>query len=116
MKKVMIVQPTSGRTEDEINQTYDKAVDILTKQGYLVGESKGCVINSEVKHKDIYSLSKSLKELSYSDVVYFCMGWHTSPMCNIVHRVSRANGLKLAYEGVSYNEQDVSTKRERTHD
>ena len=58
MKKAMIVQPTSDRSGDEINQTYDKAVDILTKQGYLVGESEECVISSEVKHEGIYNISK----------------------------------------------------------
>lgn len=115
MKRAMIVQPTTGRAEEEISQTYDDAFEVLTKKGYVVVESEEGIINSEVKHEDIYNISKSLNLLSKSDAAYFCMGWHTSPRCNVVHRVSRANGLELAYEGVSYNEQDVSSERERTH-
>lgn len=113
MKKVMIVQPMAGRTDEEILETRNNAIRILEEDGYEILETlfdvsdssrKGLTENGIIK-ASVYYLGRSLQAMSEADAVYFCSGWGSARGCQIEHRVAREYGIPALYEGVRHNGQ-----------
>lgn len=87
-KKVFIVQPMLGRTDEEIKSERALIIDKLTRAGYDVIESfiddapMGCV------HEGVYYLGKSLEYLSWADYIYLCDGWESGRGCQVEREVA----------------------------
>ena len=104
--KAMLSQPMNGKTEQEIQQTRERAIKALTEKGYDVVNT---LFTDEwyddenmkqrgVVHIPLCFLAKSLENMSKCHVAYFCKGWEKTRGCKIEHDVAVAYGLDIIYE------------------
>ncbi len=104
MRKIaMISQTMGGKTEQEILQTREKAVAVLTEKGYEVLNTYFEDNEQDLKEKGyenvpLYHLAKSLKYMSKCNAVYFCKGWENARGCRIEHETAKAYDLDIIYE------------------
>ena len=104
-KKAMISQPMNGLTDEEIEETRNKAIRHLDRLGYKVVSTlfkDNWYNNSSMKDRGVmdipvYYLARSLESMSFCDVVYFCDGWEDYRGCRIEHEVAEAYGLDIIY-------------------
>ena len=46
----------------------------------------------------LFYLARSLEEMAYCDIAYFCKGWEKARGCRIEHEAAVAYGLEIIYE------------------
>lgn len=106
MKKAMISQPMNGKTDEEIKETRDKAIAVLTSKGYEIINtlftdewySKEKMEERGVVQIPLCFLAKSLENMSLCHAAYFCKGWEQARGCKIEHEAAIAYGLNIIYE------------------
>ena len=106
MKKAMLSQPMSGRTEQEIIDTREKAICTLESLGYEVVNtlftdewySNEQMVARGVVQIPLCFLAKSLENMSLCHAAYFCDGWENTRGCKIEHDCAVAYGLDVIYE------------------
>ena len=106
MKKAMISQPMAGKTEEEIVQTRERALNILKENGYEVINtlftdewySKESMEKRGVVQIPLCFLAKSLENMSLCHAAFFCKGWQDARGCRIEHEAAKAYGLEIIYE------------------
>ena len=104
--KAMLSQPMNGKTEQEIQQTRERAIKALTEKGYDVVNTlftdewyddenmkQRCVVQIP-----LCFLAKSLENMSKCHAVYFCKGWESTRGCKIEHDAAVAYGLDIICE------------------
>ena len=107
MKKAMISQPMNGLTDEQIEETRNRAIAYLESQGYEVVNT----LFSDEWHSEnmdkrrfrnipLCFLAKSIERMSLCDTVYFCNGWENTRGCKIEHTIAFNYGLKILYEKV----------------
>lgn len=104
-KLAMISQPMNGLTDEEIEETRERAIKFLKKNGYKVANtlftddwySESAMKERGVVNIPIYYLAKSLENMSLCDVAYFCDGWEDARGCRIEHEVAEAYDLDIIY-------------------
>jgi hypothetical protein len=106
MKKAMISQPMKGKSEKEIVETRERALEFLENQGY---EFVNTLFTDEWYHPSnmekrgvvnipLAFLAKSLENMANCHVAYFCKGWDTTRGCQVEHDAAKAYGLEILYE------------------
>lgn len=103
--KVMISQPMNGLTDEEIEETREKAIRHLERLGYKVvntlfkddWDNNSSMKDRGVMNIPVYYLARSLESMSFCDVVYFCDGWEDARGCRIEHEVAEEYGLDIIY-------------------
>jgi hypothetical protein len=106
MKKAMISQPMTGKSDIEICEVRNDAVNILETLGYEVVNT---LFTDEWYNKDrmesrgvvqipLCFLAKAIENMSLCHAAYFCKGWENARGCIIEHDVARAYGLEIIYE------------------
>lgn len=106
MKKAMLSQPMSGKTDEEIAATREKAIAALKARGYDVVNtlftdewySKEKMEERGVVQIPLCFLAKSLENMSLCHAAYFCKGWENARGCRIEHDAAVAYGLEIIYE------------------
>lgn len=106
MKKAMLSQPMGGKTEEEIVATREKAIQALEEKGYEIVNtlftdewySRKNMEQRGVIQIPLCFLAKSLENMSFCHVVYFCKGWENARGCRIEHEAATAYGLEVIYE------------------
>lgn len=104
--KAMLSQPMNGKTDNEIKETREKAIKVLTEQGY---EIVNTLFTDEWYNRDkmkergvvqipLCFLSRSIDNMSKCHAVYFCKGWENARGCKIEHDAAVAYGLTVIYE------------------
>lgn len=104
--KAMLSQPMAGKTQGEINETREKAIQALTGMGYETVNtlftdnwySKESMEKRGVVQIPLCFLAKSLENMSLCHAAYFCKGWENARGCKIEHDAAVAYGLKIIYE------------------
>lgn len=104
--RVMLSQPMAGKTDEEIVNTREKAVEYLRDRGYEIvntlftdkWHSKEKMEEREVVQIPLCFLAKSLENMSLCHAVYFCKGWENARGCRIEHDAAVAYGLDIIYE------------------
>ncbi len=104
--KAMISQPMAGKSETEIVETRQRAINALEKQGYEVVNtlftdewySDQAMKERGVKNIPICFLAKSLENMSLCDTAYFCKGWENARGCRLEHETAKAYGINIMYE------------------
>lgn len=110
-KNAMISQPMAGRKKGDILNDREGAEKLLRGLGYDV-------INTffelgELNPRSlVYSLSRSIQEMSRCEVVYFMKGWQNARGCKIEHEIAKNYGIKILYEGESEQERKFRELRE----
>ena len=119
----MLSQPMNGKTEQEIVETREKAIKVLTKKGYEVVNTlftDEWYKQENMKKRGVVQiplcfLAKSLENMSNCHTVYFCKGWENARGCRIEHEAAKAYGLDIIYEkdsGDTYgNQRNSSTHK-----
>lgn len=106
MRKAMLSQPMAGKTKEEIIQTREKAIQILTDKGFEIVNtlfmdewySKEAMTERGVVQIPLCFLAKSLENMSLCHAAYFCKGWENARGCRIEHEAAKAYGLEIIYE------------------
>ncbi len=106
MKKAMLSQPMSGKTNEEIVATREKALSVLKENGYEIVNtlftdewySKDAMTERGVVQIPLCFLAKSLENMSLCHAAYFCKGWENARGCRIEHEAAVAYGLEILYE------------------
>lgn len=105
-KRAMLSQPMAGKTEEEIKETRDRAIQVLKGLGYLVVNtlftdewySDQSMTSRGVVQIPLCFLAKSLEKMSMCHTVYFCKGWEQTRGCRLEHEAAVAYGLNIIYE------------------
>ena len=106
IKKAMLSQPMSGKTDEEIVATRERAIAALEKRGYEIVNtlftdewySKEQMAERGVIQIPLCFLAKSLENMSLCHAAYFCKGWENARGCRIEHEAAQAYGLEIIYE------------------
>lgn len=106
MKKAMISQPMNGLTDEQIEETRNRAIKYLKTQGYEVVNtlftdewySSENMKKRGVKNIPLCFLAKSIENMCLCDVVYFCKDWGSARGCLIEHTIALNYDLELLYE------------------
>lgn len=108
--RAMICQSMSGKTDEEIINTRDKAVQHLLDKGLLDREYEivdtfftdewysSEAYEKEIVNRGLFFLAKSLEKMSMCDIVYFCKGWEDYRGCRIEYAAATNYGLDIVYE------------------
>lgn len=79
-KTVFISQPMRGFTDKEIKQTRKKIQTHFSMQGDVIADTLFNFDDEKlekmgVKSLGLFYLARSLEEMAYCDIAYFCKGW-----------------------------------------
>ena len=104
--KAMLSQPMAGKTDEEIKEARERAIQVLEKKGYEVVNtlftdewySKEAMEQRGVVQIPLCFLAKSLENMSKCHDAYFCKGWRQARGCRIEHEAALAYGLEVIYE------------------
>lgn len=96
----------TGKTEQEIKETREKAIKALENMGYEIVNtlftddwySKESMEKRGVAQIPLCFLAKSLENMSLCHAAYFCKGWEKARGCKIEHDAAVAYGLNIIYE------------------
>lgn len=105
-KKAMISQPMNGLTDEEIEETRNRAITHLESLGYEVVNtlftdewySSENMEKRGVRNIPLCFMAKSIENMCLCDAVYFCRGWENARGCRIEHECAKAYGLQIIYE------------------
>lgn len=106
MRKAMLSQPMAGKTEEEIAQTRDRAIEVLERFGFEIVNtlftdewySDESMKARGVEQIGLCFLAKSLENMSHCHAAYFCKGWEKARGCKLEHDAAIAYGLLVMYE------------------
>ena len=106
MMKAMLSQPMAGKSDEEIINTRNRAIDALTERGYEIVNtlftdewySQKTMKERDVENIPLCFLAKSLENMSLCHAAYFCKGWEEARGCRIEHEAAKVYGLKIIYE------------------
>ena len=108
-KNIFISQPMTGKSEEEILATRQKAIDKIHRLASKDGEQVNIIdsyIDDATRNEfqgrmgdainwDIYWLSQSLQKLAMADTIWLCEGWECSKGCNIEFACAIQYGLGI---------------------
>ena len=106
MKYIMISQPMSGLSNEEITNVQNRAYQKLRLNGYDVintlfldyPSDEWLKASKGIIQPSIFYLSNAVREMSKCDAVYFVKGWKEARGCKIEHEIAKEYGLELIYE------------------
>lgn len=104
--KAMLSQPMAGKTEVEIIETRENAIETLVGMGYEIVNTlftDEWYSNEAMKERGVENIplcffAKSVEAMSQCDAVYFCEGWEETRGCKLEMEVARAYGLFIIRE------------------
>ena len=102
----MLSQPMAGKSEEEIRETRERAIEHLKEEGYEIVNTlftDEWYSNENMKKRGVVQiplcfLAKSLENMSLCNAVYFCNEWEDTRGCRIEHDAAVAYGLDIIYE------------------
>lgn len=104
--KAMISQPMAGKTNQEIIEAREHAIQALESIGYKIVNtlftdewySQESMEKRGVVQIPLCFLAKSLENMSLCHAAYFCKGWKNARGCRIEHEAAKTYGLTIIYE------------------
>lgn len=105
LKRAMISQPMNGLTDEQIEETRNKAIKALEAEGYEIVNtlftdewySDKAMKERGVTNTPLCFLAKSLENMSLCDTVCFCKGWNKARGCKIEYRTACDYGVNIVY-------------------
>lgn len=95
--KVMICQPMSGKSEEQIRQERDELIKEIQEEGDTYIDT---IFQNEVPEGfdiPIYYLAKSIETIAYADKIIFMDGWDKARGCIIEHEVATSYDKIISY-------------------
>ena len=104
--RAMLSQPMKGKTEQEIRETRERAIAVLTAKGYEIVNTlftDEWYSDKSMKERGVVQiplcfLAKSLENMCLCHAAYFCKGWENARGCRIEHEAAKAYGVTIIYE------------------
>ena len=110
-KNIFISQPMTGKSEEEILATRQKAIEKIHQRfdadGVEINIIASYIDDATRKHFkehvsddinwDIFWLSQSLERLAMADMIWLCDGWEYSNGCNIELECATRYGVGIMY-------------------
>ena len=110
-KNIFISQPMTGKSEEEILATRQKAIEkihqLFDADGIEINIIASYIDDATRKHFkkyvsddinwDIFWLSQSLERLAMADMIWLCDGWEYSNGCNIELECATRYGVGIMY-------------------
>lgn len=94
--KVFISQPMKDKTDEEILEERQRAIDSLKeKYGEDIEVIDSFFENAPHDARPLWFLGKSLELLSTADAAYFCKGWDQYRGCKIEHQCAVEYGIDV---------------------
>ncbi|NLJ95642.1 MAG: DUF4406 domain-containing protein [Clostridiales bacterium] len=94
MKRLFISQPMNGKSDDEILQERQKAIDTAKE---ILGEDVEAIETFYTDFgpdaKPLEYLGRSIMDLAKADIVYFAPGWRDARGCKIEHMCAVEYGI-----------------------
>ena len=108
---IFISQPMTGKSEEEILATRQKAIDeihqLFDADGVEINIIASYIDDATRKHFkehvsddinwDIFWLSQSLERLAMADMIWLCDGWEYSKGCNVELECAMQYGISIVY-------------------
>ena len=115
IKKAMLSQPMAGKTEEQIVETRERAIEALKPKGYEIVNtlftdewySRAKMAERGVVQIPLCFMAKGMENMSKCHAVYFCKGWTKARGCRIEHAAALAYGLEIIYEDENEKPRDV---------
>ena len=102
MRRLFVSQPMRGKTQEEIIEQRDKAIEKLSRrlnEGFEVAETYFTEDEpKDVKNSGVYWLGKSLELLSECDLALFIGNWWGYRGCQIERQVCEEYGIEMEYD------------------
>lgn len=103
MIKVFISQPMKDKTEEEIKSERERATEIckkMTREGSveIIDSYFEDDPDSNIQHKAVFFLGRSIQKLSEADVAYFIKGWNKYRGCQIEHLIAKQYNIPTLEE------------------
>lgn len=96
MKKLFISQPMKDKTDEEILNERNKAIELAKEICNCDVEIIDSFFQSAPHNaKPLWFLGKSLELLSAADYAYFCDGWQNYRGCSIEHECCEKYGMYI---------------------
>ena len=95
--KVMICQPMSGKSEEQIRQERDELINKIQEEGDTYIDT---IFQDEVPEGydiPIYYLAKSIETIASADKIIFMDGWDKARGCLIEHEVATSYDKIISY-------------------
>lgn len=87
--KIMISQPMSGKTDEQILGERKELVKELQNEGHIIIDT---VLDISENKSPIYYLAKSIELLDQADAVIFMKGWQEARGCRVEHFIALEYG------------------------
>lgn len=98
MKKLFISQPMRDKTNEQIKEEREKAIEIAQQQlGEEVEVIDSFFENAPHDAKPLWFLAKSLELLSTADAAFFVKGWESYRGCRIEHTAALEYGISRLF-------------------
>lgn len=98
MKRLFVSQPMKGKSDDEILEEREKAINMAEK---ILGEPVDVIdsffANAPVNARPLWFLAKSLELLSTADIAYFAEGWTNARGCRVEHLCAIEYGIDIIH-------------------
>lgn len=91
--KIMLSQPMTGRTAQEIWEERKELVNLLESQGHTVIDTIFDFKDKDPYNDGLYYMGHSILAMSEVDAVVFMKGWENSRGCKIEHELALKYGL-----------------------
>lgn len=91
--KIMLSQPMTGRTIEEIREERSNLVNDLENQGHEVIDTVFDFEDKDPYNHGLYYMGHSILAMSEVDAVIFMKGWEKSRGCKIEHELALKYGL-----------------------
>ena len=96
--KILLSQPMTGRTPDEIMRVREAvrraAEERWGKEAHLIDS---WIVNRQTQRSPLYLLGESVRLLSEADIAVFADGWRESRGCRIEHMCCLEYGIRICY-------------------
>ena len=93
----------NGLDEKEIKRIRKKVQCHFSMKGDVIADTlfdfdDECLKKECVNSLGLFYLARSLEEMAYCDIAYFCKGWEKARGCRIEHEAAKEYGLEIIYE------------------
>ena len=105
MKRIFISQPMRGKTDKEIlnerNNAINKVKEMYPDDEVVIAESYFSGLKEELEETKIniplFYLGQSFLKLAESDIACFCKGWEDARGCLLEHSAAKTYGIETIY-------------------